>query len=129
VGTKKRALIITDGSKPIRLIALSIKETLVGFKVKICTVKKFSGDELLPVDVFFIGSKRQKPKSFAGLETFLSHINLASRKCSVFSVNEKALNYLRSILTDSEANVAESLIMNEEEINKSSIEEWINKII
>ncbi|MDR1839254.1 MAG: hypothetical protein LBQ93_06700 [Treponema sp.] len=130
--SKNKALIITDGTKPIRSIALLIKDSLSnGYKVKICPAKKFIVTDLLPVDIFFIGSKRAKPKSFAGLEEFFAHINLASRRCGIFSFNEKSLNYLRGILTDSEANPGEPLLVSEDEIEKSTgkINKWIKNLL
>jgi hypothetical protein len=125
---KKKALIITDGTKPIRSIALLIKEALGEFKVKICPAKKFNGIDLLPADIFFIGCKRAKPKSFSYLEDMLSHINLASRKCSVFSINEKSLNYLRGIMAPSEANLTLPQLFSEDKIEKSAVNKWIIKI-
>jgi len=126
---KKKALIITDGTKPIRSIALPIKEALADYKVKIYPAKRFAGTDLLPADIFFIGCRRQKPKSFACLEDFLSHINLASRKCGIFSVNEKSLNYLKGILANSEANFGEPLLAAEDEVKKTAISNWINKLL
>jgi len=130
---KKKALIITDGTKTIRAAALlikeSLKESLDEYKVKICPAKRFSGTDLLGADIFFIGSKRHKPKSFVYLEEMLSHINLASRKCGIFSINEKAINYHRAILNDCEASLSEPLIFSEEKIEKSIINKWVKKII
>lgn len=126
--SKKKALIITDGSKSIRAIALFLKEALDEYKVKICTAKKFAGTDLLAADIFFIGSKKQKPKSFAYLEEMLSHINLASRRCSVFSVSEKGFNYLCSFLKNSEADLKEPLLIPEEKIEKAALKKWFNKL-
>jgi len=128
--SRKKALIITDGTKTIRAAALCIKESLADYKVKICPAKRFIGTDLLAADIFFIGSKKAKPKSFAGLEEMLSHINLASRKCGVFSVNEKAVNYLRGIMEASEADLKEPLLLySEEEIKKSAFNKWINRLL
>jgi hypothetical protein len=128
--SRKKALIITDGTKTIRAAALLIKESLTDYKVKICPAKRFIGTDLLAADIFFIGSKKAKPKSFAALDEMLSHINLASRKCGVFSVNEKAVNYLRGILEASEADLKEHLLFSsEEEIKKSTVHKWINRLI
>jgi len=125
--SRKKALIITDGTKTIRSVALLIKNALADYKVKICPVKRFAVTDLLPADIFFIGSKRAKPKSFAGLQEFLAHINLASRRCGIFSINEKSLNYLKGILADSEANYGEPLFIPEDEVEKSTnkINKWI----
>lgn len=129
MGTKKKALIITDGTKQIRSIALAIKNTLSDYKVKICPAKRFSAEILLPVDFFFIGSKRPKPRSFAYLQEFFAHVNLASRKCAIFSINEKALNYLSGILQDSEADLKDPLLMPDEEVNKDTVEKWLKKVL
>ena len=126
---KKKALIITDGTKPIRAIALLIKESLSDFKVKICPAKRFDGTDLLASDIFFIGSKRAKPKSFLYLEDMLSHINLASRKCGLYSLNEKSLNYLRGILAASEANLTQPQLFSEEKNEKPAVNKWVNKLI
>jgi hypothetical protein len=128
--SKKKALIITDGTKTIRSAALHIKESLGGgYKVKICPAKRFIGTDLLAADIFFIGSKKAKPKSFAALDEMLSHINLASRKCGIFSINEKAINYLRGILEAGEADFKEPLLVSEEEIKKSTVNKWINRLL
>jgi len=128
--SRKKALIITDGTKTIRTAALLIKESLTDYKVKICPAKRFTGTDLLAADIFFIGSKKAKPKSFAVLDEMLSHINLASRRCGVFSVNEKAVNYLRGILEASEADLKEPILFSsEEEIKKTAVQKWINRLI
>jgi hypothetical protein len=127
--SKKKALIITDGTKTIRSAALHIKESLEGYKVKICPAKRFIGTDLLAADIFFIGSKKAKPKSFTGLDEMLSHINLASRKCGIFSVSEKTINYLRGILEACEADLKEPLLVSEEEIKKSAVNKWINRLL
>jgi hypothetical protein len=126
---KKKAFIITDGTKPVRSIALLIKESLVDYKVKICPAKRFDGTDLLVADIFFIGSKRAKPKSFANLEEMLAHINLASKKCGIYSLNEKALIYLGGILADSEADLAQPFVFSEDKIEKSAVNKWVNKLI
>jgi len=127
--SKKKALIITDGTKTIRSTALYIKESLTDYKVRICPAKRFVGTDLLAADIFFIGSKKAKPKSFTGLSEMLSHINLASRKCGIFSVNEKAVNYLRGILEACEADFKEPLLVSEEEIKKSTVNKWVNRLL
>jgi len=128
--SKNKALIITDGTRPIRSVALLIKNALTDYKVKICPVKKFIATDLLPADIFFIGSKRAKTKSFAALQEFFAHINLASRRCGIFSINEKSLNYLKGMLADSEVNFGEPLLIAEEEIEKSAgkINKWVKKL-
>jgi len=126
---KKKALIITDGSRAIRTTALLIKQSLDGYKVKIIPAKKFAGNDLLPMDLFFIGCKKPKPKTFEYLAQLLAHINLASRKCGLFGVNEKTLKYLTTIIADSEADYGEPLLAVPEEITQSTVNKWLNKLI
>jgi hypothetical protein len=125
----KKALIITDGSESIQLIARFISDALAGYKVKICPADKFTGTALLPADVFFIGCEKPNPASFAYLEEMLSHINLVSRKCGIFSIKEKTLNYLRSIIKDSEAGLGELLPAANSEVNKSAVKKWLEGLL
>ena len=123
----KKALIITDGTESIQSIALLITDVLSDFKVKICTGEKFNGTDLLPVDIFFLGCEKIKPESFAYLEEMLSHINLASRKCGIFSVNKKTLQYLLGIVKDSEADTGELLA--DGEIKKPVVKNWLKGML
>ena len=122
---KKKALIITDGTQSIQSIAQSILDNLAGFDVKICPAEEFAGNDLLPASLFFIGCENPKPVSFTYLEELLLHINLASRKCGIFSKNEEALAFLRGILKDSEADLHKPLQTDE----KTVVEKWLNKIL
>lgn len=125
---KKKALIITDGSRTVRTVALLIKQSLGDeYRVKIMPAKKFAGNDLLPVDIFFIGCKKPKPKTFAYLAEFLAHVNLASRKCGIVGANEKTLKYLTTIITDSEANYGEPLLAGED-ITQAAVNKWLKKI-
>jgi len=127
-----KALIITDGSESIQSMALIIKESLVSagsnIKTAICSAKNFKGNELLPADLFFIGCETPSPSSFSWIEDFFSHINLASRKCGVFSVKTKTLNYLRGILKDSEADIAEPFLAENGIAKKADVKKWIKQI-
>ena len=129
-----KALIITDGTESTQSIALIIKESLNGtanakvkIKTTICTAENFQGNELLPADIFFIGCEKSSPSSFKWLEDFLAHINLASRKCGIFSVKAKTINYLKSILKDSEADTGEPLLA--ETVKKSDVKKWVKQFI
>jgi len=128
-----KALIITDGSESIQSIALLIKESLKnensGIKPVICPASDFKGNELLPAEVFFIGCETPSPSSFSWIEDFFSHINLASRKCGIFSVKTKTVNYLRGILKDSEAGIAEPFLAENGNAKKTDIKKWIKQII
>jgi len=129
VNVNKRALIITDGTEAIQSIAQTISGVLDGFTVKMCTAEKFAGTDLLAVDLFFIGCEKSCPSSFAYLEDLLSHINLASRKCGVFSTKEKTLKYLRGIVKDSEADLTDPLSAPKGEVKKSVLKKWIKGIL
>jgi hypothetical protein len=125
----KKALIITDGTELINSIAKPIKTALTGFTVKICHADKFAGNDILPVDVFFLGCENPSPSSFAYIEELLSHINLVSRKCGVFSTNQKALKYLGDILKDSEADLGETLLSIDGGYQQSDINKWVKGIV
>ena len=120
-----KALIITDGTEVIQSTALLIKESLNGYKTKLCKAENFEGTDLLPSDIFFIGCESPSPKSFAWLEELLSHINLPSRKCGIFSFKEKTIKYLHGILKPCEADITELLINENGKIKKADI----NKIL
>jgi hypothetical protein len=130
-----KVLIITDGTEFIQTVALSIKDSLTGMsnivdiEAKICLADNFQGDELLPIDVFFIGAEKPSPGSFSWLEEFFSHINLSSRKCGIFGLNTDTTNYLLSILRDCEVNVFEPLLVKDGALNNHEIKDWTNQII
>ena len=121
---KTKALIITDESSDIQSIAHSIKDALQDINVKTVTAEKFEGTDLLPVDMFILGCENPNPVSFAYLEDMLSHINLASRKCCIFSTSEKTIMYLKGIVKDCEADLLEPHLTVKEKLNKSEIKNW-----
>jgi len=128
-----KVLIITDGTEAIQSLSLNIQEALNTIKEKkikttICSARDFQGKEILPSELFFIGCEAPSPSSFAWLEEMLSHINLASRKCGIFSVKTKAISYLRSILKDSEAEIAEPLVAEDGKVKKTDINKWVKQI-
>ena len=125
----KKALIITDGTEAIKKIALNISDALTGFTVKVCSADKFEGTDLLPADVFFLGCERNSPSSFSYIEEMFKHISLASRKCSVFSVNLKTINYLCALVKDCEASLGAPLHVVSKEIDKSALKKWADSII
>jgi len=125
----KKALIITDDSESIKTIARFISDSLKGFDVKTCSAQKFEGTDILPVDVFFLGCEETSPSSFAYLEDMLAHINLASRKCGIFSVNEKPINYLCGIVKDCDADFGSPLHVASKEIPVPALEKWVKSIV
>jgi hypothetical protein len=125
----KKALIITDGTSSIDSIAKAVKNSLTGFSVKIRQAENFTGTDILPADIFFLGCENPPLPSFAYLEELLSHINLASRKCGIFSTNQKALKYLTNILKDSEADLGETMLSLDGGYQQSDIDKWIKGFI
>jgi len=125
----KKALIITDGTESINSLAQPIKTALAGYNVQICHADKFAGNDILPADIFFLGCENPSPSSFAYLEQMLSHINLASRKCAVFSTSQKTLKYLCGILKDSEAALGETMLSTDGGYQQSDINKWIKGLI
>ena len=128
MNNKKQALIITDGNNSIELIANSIEKSLAGFKVKNCNAKDFCGTDILGASSFFIGCEDINPASFSYLAEMLEHVNLAPRKCGIFSTNKKTLKYLGEILKDCEASVGEPLLLENGNLKISEISNWLNKI-
>jgi len=128
-----KALIITDGTDVIHSIASLIKDNLSGFNTIVLSADKFDGTELLAADFFFIGCENPSPSSFNFLEEMLSHINLASRKCAVFSVKTKTIKYLRGIIKPSEAGAAEPFVSESffdfnNKANETEITKWLKSI-
>jgi hypothetical protein len=125
----KKVLIITDGTESIQSIAQLISDALKGFDVNICSAEKFNGTCLLAADTFFLGCKKPNPSSFSTLEKMLSHINLASRKCGIFTVEEKTIKYLCKIVNDSEADLGSPLLVKSKKIPAPALNNWVKGII
>jgi len=129
-----KALIITDGTKSIQSIAALIKNSLGSSKTKISDAKDFDGTDLLASEFFFIGCENPSPDSFSFLEEMLSHINLASRKCALFSVKTKTIKYLRDIIKPSEADASEPFVSESyfdfnSKANEKEVTKWLKSII
>jgi len=127
--SKKSAIIITDGTEQIQKIAGLISETMTDYKVRICPVDIFAGNDLLPSDTFIIGCENPDPPSFTYLKELLSHINLVSRKCGIYSIKEKSLKYLCGIVKDCEAKLSEPLLALNGEIKKTELKKWLKSMI
>ena len=125
--TKKTVLIVTDGSGETAKMAAEIAAALKGNKVTVKTAPEFMGNDLLPVEVFFLGCEKPKPGSFAYLTDLLKHINLAGRPCGVFSPgSEKAIKYLAGLVRDSEA------ALNPEPLfagSRAPVKKWTQKVV
>jgi len=125
----RKALIITDGTKSIETLAKPIKNALAGFSVNILPADKFAGNDLLPADIFFLGAEKPYPQSFSYLVELLAHINLAPRKCAVFSTNQKTLKWLSGILKDCEASLGDTLLSLDGSYQESDINKWIKGLV
>ncbi|GMO42284.1 MAG: hypothetical protein Ta2B_22490 [Termitinemataceae bacterium] len=127
---EKKYLVIIDEDKSTRSAALAIVSHLIGRNVKIVNAASFEGIDILGQDYLFFGCANPKPSSFAYLENLLRHINLAGRKCGVFSASKtngiKSIQYLTSIVKDSEVKLlGKPLISN----NILSIQNWTKNIL
>jgi len=129
VDNKKRVLIVTDGTDPIKAIAESIASCLTGSEVKICSAESFAGTDLLPAHVFFLGCEDPNPDSFNYISQMLAHINLAGRRCGVFSSNNKALKYLSGLVKSCEAVLGEPLLAGNGEIKQADLKKWLKGIL
>jgi len=127
VSREKRVLIITDGTEAVVKTAQSIAGLLDGCSVNICASESFEGTDLLPADVFFIGCGSPNPASFGYLSKMLEHINLAGRRCGVFSNDSDALKYLCGITASCEAKMGKPLLVGENPVD--SINQLINEIV
>jgi len=107
-------------------MASDIAETLKGNKVLIKTASEFEGNDILPVDVFFLGCENPAPESFAYITDLLKHINLAGRLCGVFSPGtKKAAGYLAGLVKDCEAALNPELLAG----TSSGIKTWAQNVI
>jgi len=122
---------VTDGTESIQQIARAIANelagTLAGIDVKTCTAEEYKGTDILPADVFFIGCEKPNPVSFNYLARMLSHINLAARKCGVFSTDKKALKYLAALVRDSEAVMGKPLFITDAKNHADNVKAWIKE--
>jgi hypothetical protein len=128
VDSKKRVLIIFDGTDPIENIAKSIAAALNDCDIKMCSGETFAGTDLLPAGVFILGCENPEPPSFDYLSMLLKHINLVDRKCGIFSTNEKALKYLSGLVEDCEALVLEPLLAEDGNVNLETLARWLQGI-
>ena len=130
----KKALIITDGAPTtVRLagiIAGNINgNPLFGYSAVIMNAENFNGNDLLPVQAFFLGCELPKPASFYYLEDLLMHINLSGRRCGIFSGDYKALKYLSGLIRSCEAATGDPLQVKNEGLSGDEIEIWLKNIL
>ncbi|MDR1374270.1 MAG: hypothetical protein LBJ24_04790 [Treponema sp.] len=122
---KKKALIVTDGTKLVHQMAECIVAALTDFTVTLRSASDFTGTDILPADVCFFGCAGPRPASFVYLEELLQHINLVGRPCGIFSPrSEEAAKYLTGMVHDSE------LALNPEPLLEiPALTQWITKVI
>ena len=124
---KKNILILTDGSGGTSKMASEIAAALKGNKVAVKAASDFQGTDLLPADVFFLGCEKPKPESFTYVDDLFKHINLAGRRCGIFSPgSEKAAKYLATLVRDSEASVNPEPLF---DCSGNAAGNWIEKVI
>ena len=129
----KKITIIIDDAVATQNLAKNISDVIrdfpfVGFTVLIIDAKQFMATDLLPANVFFLGCESPKPGSFDYIEDLFEHINLAGRKCGIFSSNGKAIEYLGNLIKKSEASIGVPLISLEENVDKTELKDWIHSI-
>jgi len=123
--------IITDGTAPIQEMAGNIAAIIGeshGYSTALFQAESFSGDDLLPAYVFFLGCAEARPPSFHYVEDLFKHINLAGRVCGIFSSNARALKYLSSLVRDSETAVGRPFIVKGGSANSAKLQKWIQSI-
>jgi hypothetical protein len=128
VETQKIIVIITDGIDSTQELAERIRKELKGYRIIRVLASDFSGTDILPGDVLFLGCKEANPPSFVRLEKVLGHINLAGRSCGLFSPGSKeAVRYLAGIVQDSELILASKPLFASN--GSMDITDWIDTVI
>ena len=123
----KSAIIVTDGSEKVKKMADCVLKALGGIKTLVMDAHEFAGTDLLPANIVFIGCEKPSPSSFAYLEKLLQHINLAGRKCGVFSPSSKeAVQYMTKMVKDSDITLNPAALF---EANSTLAGEWTAKTI
>ena len=121
-------LIVIDGASSTVQIAETISSALGGYTVVLRQAESFAGTDLLPASAFILGCENPGPASFTYLEELLGHINLAGRRCGVFSAGNKALEYLAGLVRDSEAAPGEPLLAEGGVVEPGAVQKWLKTI-
>jgi len=127
----RKVAIITDGTGPIQELAGNIAAIIGGahgYSAALFQAESFSGDDLLPAYVFFLGCIEAKPPSFHYIEDLFKHINLAGRSCGIFSSNARALKYLSALVRDSETAVGKPFMIKGGATDSKKLQNWIQSI-
>jgi hypothetical protein len=132
VETNKKIAIIIDGAALMQKAAENIAaviEACPGYSAAVIQAQGFSGTELLPAHAVFLGCEEPKPSSFASIETFLGHINLAGRPCGIFSSGAKGLEYLSALVRDSEIAADRPFQVENGAIDREKLKNWVQDIL
>jgi hypothetical protein len=134
VDEQKPVLIISDEDEAAQKMAAAIGSVFcaplfAGYKVSTVIAENFSGKDLLPAAVFFLGCVKPGPESFLYIEDLFRHINLAGRPCGLFSPERKALKYLSVLVSDSEAAAGRPLLAKGGRVKNNELEKWIQAIL
>jgi hypothetical protein len=127
----RKIAIITDGTAPIQELAGNIAAIIGeshGYSAALFQADGFSGDDLLPAYVFFLGCTEAHPPSFHYIEELFKHINLAGRPCGIFSSSARALKYLSSLVRDSEPAMGKPFRVKGGAANYKKLQNWIQSI-
>lgn len=131
---QKTVLIISDGAESTQKIASSISvgfstPLFAGYQAAVLSADAFSGVDLLPASVFFLGCEKPGPCCFLYIEDLFRHINLAGRPCGVFSSRRRSLKYLSNLVKDSEVALGKPLLAKKGMVEPPVLEKWIQDIL
>jgi hypothetical protein len=132
VEINRKIVIITDGVASTQGLAEDIAaliERESGYSTAVVSAESFSGEDLLPAYAFFLGCGEPKPPSFFYIETLFEHINLAGRSCGIFSSNDKAGEYISSLVRSSECTAGEAFLAKGGIADHTLLQNWIQSIL
>jgi hypothetical protein len=124
----KTALIVIEGTETLKKIAEELSVAFHGYQTTIRQAESFSGIDILPANVFFLGCEKPGPDSFSYLGKLLQHINLSGRSCGVFSTDNKALKYLSKLTEACGASSGKPLLIKNISDASALINNWIQTI-
>jgi hypothetical protein len=126
--SSKKYLILADNNTASRRTILAIVNVLFGRDVRIVYTGDFSGTDLLPCDFLFLGFAKTNSAQCLYIQETFKHINLAGRKCALFSpLNDggKTIRFLTDLIKDSEIKLDTSPAGN----GVNSIKNWVLGIL
>ena len=131
---KKKILIITDNSAPIRNMAETIAAVMgnppfADYSAVILDAESFSATDLLPVKVLLLGCEKPEAFSFLYIKDFFAHISLAGRSCGIFSSDTKAIKYLSTFVRDSDVTICKPLMAKDGAIDSQELHNWVQCVI